>query len=167
MKHYFRTEKGVLKRIFHHIKERKIKHNFSYEEFCNWCYENNFKKKYDCWVKSNYNNKIKPSVDRIDDYGIYDFSNMQLITWNENWRKGIDGKKNISAYKKNFRKGHKQRQYKVIITKDNFKKDYKNVVELKKDFPYLQNSKITECVKGRRPHHFGFTFKKIDEVVAQ
>lgn len=62
---------------------------------------------------------------------------------------------------------YEQRQYEVEIMKDNFKKKYDNVVELKKDFPFLNNSKITECVKGRRPHHFGFTFKKFMGVVSQ
>ena len=37
---------------------------------------------------------MNPSIDRIDDYTEYIFSNMQLITWAENDLKGSNGRKN-------------------------------------------------------------------------
>lgn len=46
------------------------------------------------WEESNYSSNLSPSIDRIDDYGIYSFDNIQLMTWEQNNRKGNHYQKN-------------------------------------------------------------------------
>ena len=76
-KNYNKTQNGVLVKLFHHRKEISEKKGWefklSYDEFSTWCYENNFEKLFNNWVASNYDKNLKPSVDRIDDYGVYEF----------------------------------------------------------------------------------------------
>lgn len=50
---------------------------------------------YNLWqnyVNSGYDNKLRPSVDRLDDSKPYRLNNIQLITWNENRQKGAASK---------------------------------------------------------------------------
>jgi len=57
--------------------------------FANWILENqNFFKLYTRWVASGYLKDCIPSVDRIDDSIGYTKNNIQLITWDENNKKG-------------------------------------------------------------------------------
>ena len=42
------------------------------------------------WVDSNYDRKLAPSIDRIDDYLGYTLDNIELMTWEENRIKGIN-----------------------------------------------------------------------------
>lgn len=51
------------------------------------CYDK-FTKLFDNWVKSNYDNDLCPSIDRIDCCKGYEYSNIQVITWKENNEKG-------------------------------------------------------------------------------
>ncbi len=53
-----------------------------------------FLKLYRMWVKSGYNRKLCPTVDRIDSKTGYHLSNMEWITHSENSRRG-----NLSRYK--------------------------------------------------------------------
>ena len=66
---------------------------FSKEELRIWLYENNLEIMWSTYVTSGYLQGLKPSIDRIDDYGVYSFNNMQLITWKENNIKGVNGQK--------------------------------------------------------------------------
>jgi len=67
--------------------------NFSKIELKIWLYENGLREKWIDYIESGYDKFKKPSIDRIDDYGIYEFSNMQLMTWRENMIKGVNGEK--------------------------------------------------------------------------
>ena len=47
-----------------------------------------FKILYDGWIKSGRDVKLKPSVDRLDDYLGYTMQNIQLVSWETNNLKG-------------------------------------------------------------------------------
>lgn len=58
------------------------------EEWLSWCFsEENYKKfmvLYNNWVQSNFDEKLSPSVDRIDNNKGYKKSNLQWLTKSEN-----------------------------------------------------------------------------------
>ena len=168
---YFKSEIGVLRKLFHHMKERSKKNNwkfeFKFEEFKYWAYNfQSYKEIYDNYVKNNYQPKLKPSINRLNDYGIYEYQNMEIITWNRNWVLGQESEKNKKSYNKTFSKYRKSLQYKVKVSKGDFEKIYNNFNEILEDFLFMIKSKICLCVKGERKHHHNYTFEKV-EVVAQ
>lgn len=63
--------------------------------------KNNFEKFYSDWKSSGYKKFLKPSVDRIDDYGTYTKDNIQLMTFYENWQKAIKDKVEGKTNKQN------------------------------------------------------------------
>jgi len=74
-------------------------------ELADWLFKNGLKEKWEKYLNSGCNKYKKPSIDRVDDYGIYEFSNMQLITWGENMIKGVNGKKHHkNSHNKNLTK---------------------------------------------------------------
>ena len=66
---------------------------FTKDEFLIWLYKNRLEAMWIKYIESGFDKNQRPSVDRIDDYGVYEFSNMQLITWRENNLKGVNGLK--------------------------------------------------------------------------
>jgi hypothetical protein len=83
------SEKGVITQIYgaqkRHTKLRG--HDdvaYTKAELTSWLYENNFKALYDDWVSCGHTKDSKPSVDRLDDFKGYDFSNIKLGTWKQN-----------------------------------------------------------------------------------
>ncbi len=62
---------------------------FSYEALIVWLWANNVEAIYDNFLDSGLDVFKKPSCDRIDDSKGYSFENIQLITWGENFRKGV------------------------------------------------------------------------------
>jgi len=86
---YDHTKKGVIRVIYKTQKanSKRRGHNppeYTKEELKEWLYKHNFKKLYDNWVKSGYQKKMKPSVDRLNDFKGYSFSNIRLVTDAEN-----------------------------------------------------------------------------------
>jgi hypothetical protein len=86
---YDRTEKGVIRVIYKSQKSSSKQRGhklpeYTKDELRDWLYKNGFKKLYDEWVKSGYDKKKKPSVDRIDDFKGYSFENIRLTTWEQN-----------------------------------------------------------------------------------
>lgn len=57
---------------------------YSKDELIEWCIKNEFNGVYNAWVESGYDNNLKPSVDRIDDFKGYSFDNIRLGTWRQN-----------------------------------------------------------------------------------
>ena len=83
------SEIGVLRIIY---KTQK-RHNrlrghgdmpYTKAELSLWIYSNGFKGLYDSWVESGHVSGLKPSVDRVDDFKGYSFSNIRLSTWSDN-----------------------------------------------------------------------------------
>jgi len=84
-----RTEKGVIRVLYKTMKRnQKLRGHgelpFSKKDFRDWLYQNNFEKLYNLWVQSCHNKDDKPSVDRLNDFKGYSFSNMRLVSWRDN-----------------------------------------------------------------------------------
>jgi hypothetical protein len=54
----------------------------------------NFELLYTQLLTSNYIKKLKPSIDRIDDYKPYTFDNIQIMMWGDNKAKGSRDRRN-------------------------------------------------------------------------
>lgn len=101
-KKYEKTKKGFLMRLYRNIKSRisgiqKEKYHLykgkkldiSKEDFYNWALANPvFHSLYEDYVLSNYEQKLAPSIDRIDSSLGYIFTNIEFVTHSENSRRG-------------------------------------------------------------------------------
>ena len=92
---YDRTEKGVIRVIYKTQKSNSKRRNHNPPSYTKnilreWLYENNFKELYDNWVLSGFEKKLKPSVDRINDFKGYSLDNIRLVTFEENRRHQIN-----------------------------------------------------------------------------
>lgn len=87
---YQKTPAGLVSRIYAAQKKASKKRNmaapfYSYQELLKWVQaQPNFKTLYDAWTRSDYKSRLRPSIDRLDDYMPYSFENIRLVTWDEN-----------------------------------------------------------------------------------
>jgi len=102
---YRKTKDGIITSIYGHQVYRSVKKSIFYKptyskkEFSEWVLsQDKFHTLYEEWINSNYATELKPSVDRIDDYVGYVFDNLQILTWEENNKKGLsDRQKKINT----------------------------------------------------------------------
>lgn len=107
-KRYEKTKKGFLMRTYRNMQSRitgiQYKKHHLYmgksiltkEDFYNWALSNNqFKILFEIWEENNYQNRLTPSIDRLDEKLGYIIENIQWITHSENSRKGA-----LSRFKK-------------------------------------------------------------------
>lgn len=102
IKRWRHDEKRIINGKYAGIKRRSsLTNNRSYnasgkdylskEDFIKWFYEENnynqFKKLHSNWIESNFERKITPSVDRINNKLGYIASNIQWLTLSENCKK--------------------------------------------------------------------------------
>ncbi len=87
------SEIGLITVIYNgHIRRTK-KNGYSpvaytRKELIDWCIQSNvFKDLYTVWTLSDYKKDLTPSIDRLDDYLGYSFSNIQIITFKDNREK--------------------------------------------------------------------------------
>lgn len=91
---YRLTKQGVIGTIYNNQKSNSKKRNhpaplYSIDELREWIEDNSiFDELYSNWVDSEYKTNYKPSIDRIDDNKPYLLDNIQLMTWEENKKKG-------------------------------------------------------------------------------
>lgn len=152
-----RTKLGLVYKIYKHQKAKSIKRghalpNYSRDELVDWCFsKKEYHELYNNWVKSEFSPKLVPSIDRLDDGKGYSFSNIQIITWEENdklnhWRErmGINNKRNISVL-----------QYDLD---GNFIEEYYSlkIAEIKTG---VRNGNISNCCSGRYKTAGGFIWK--------
>lgn len=89
-KRFIRSKEGLIKSIYaSQIKSSKRRNHtmpkYSEKELLNWFNKQpNAELLYSNWVKSNFKTDLRPSVDRLDDYLPYSFSNIRLVIWKEN-----------------------------------------------------------------------------------
>ncbi len=97
---YKKSLVGVVNQIYSDMKKRTSNSKYVYwygkpilskVKFKCWINRNLvFKRLYKNWINSNYDNMIKPSIDRIDSAGGYVLGNMQIIENEENRKKARD-----------------------------------------------------------------------------
>jgi len=89
------TESGLLTNLYQKLRIRNKEKGygelpFSLEEFKDWSIkDDNFHRLFKIWCFDDYSKESKPSVDRINPIIGYKFDNMQWLSWNENYYKGI------------------------------------------------------------------------------
>jgi hypothetical protein len=95
-KDYFKTKGGLISMIYSHqrshsISKGRVLPNYSNQELRNWLFgQEKFHEMYDNWVKSGYLKDLKPSIDRKNNNKPYTIDNIQLMTWDENNKKGYN-----------------------------------------------------------------------------
>ena len=107
-KKYEKTPKGFLMRMYRNMKSRitgvqRLKHHLyegktllPREEFYEWALSNeDFKNLFTVYEKSNYEQRLAPSVDRIDSRKGYEIGNMEFVTHSENSRRGSLNKRKV------------------------------------------------------------------------
>ena len=98
---YEKTPKGFLMRLYRNMESRitgiqKLKHHLyagkellSRQDFYDWATSNpDFMPLFQAWEESNYDQRLTPSVDRIDSSKGYTVENMRWLTHSENSRLG-------------------------------------------------------------------------------
>lgn len=106
-KAYRRTPDGLVSEIYRHQKATSKSRghsppDYTLGELKEWVFSRpHFNKLYNNWVESGYSRDLSPSCDRKDDYKLYTFCNIQLVTWQQNrktahynMRNGINNKQN-------------------------------------------------------------------------
>ena len=147
---YRKTKKGVLTNIYNHQKNRNIV-EYSLKEFQEKFIDDKiFKRLYDEWVKHNYNKQYKPTIDRIDCFGTYNFKNIHCLSWADNRYKQRMELKRI-------------RSRKVLMLKDGevvkeFNSQRQAVIETS-----LSQGNLSSCLSGRRKYCGGYEWKYKDE----
>jgi hypothetical protein len=107
---YARTKEGLVSRIYKNQKVNSKKRGYSIPSYTRlelqeWLFsQEKFHHIYNIWKASGFDKLLVPSVDRLDDYMPYSFSNIQLMTFKENFDKhkhdminGVNNKQNKSV----------------------------------------------------------------------
>ena len=156
---YRKTKRGFIQTMYKNQKARSKKkgmHNpeYGFEEIYNWLISKElFHKLFKEWEESGYDKYKAPSIDRIDDYGTYSFSNIQLMTWEENNNKGLENIRNKSNMKN--RKRVKQiKDNKVIEVFD-------SCLEAEKSTG-IYNGNIASVCRGDRNTAGGYKWKYVN-----
>lgn len=69
--------------------------SYSKYELFDWAMsQDKFHELFKQWINSNFDNKLIPSIDRIDCLQSYAIDNIQLMTWDENRKKGYNEMRN-------------------------------------------------------------------------
>jgi len=91
---FYKTKYGLSTRMYAHMRaaSRKRGHpdpDFTLQEYRDWLFSQpNFDHLFNVWVESDYKKNYTPSPDRLDDTTGYSISNIQLVTWDYNRKKG-------------------------------------------------------------------------------
>ena len=97
---YYRTIKGQLTQIYYGQKVRSKENGYpppeyTKDELREWLLgQTIYWDIYVAWIDSGYKSDLKPSIDRLDDYKGYSFSNIRITTWGINDQKGRDDRRN-------------------------------------------------------------------------
>jgi len=123
---YRRTQKGLIITMYtseiQSCKRRNVEPpNYTLKEFRKKLRsDENFLRLFKEWKASGYETDLKPSGDRIDPTKGYTLDNLQIITWKENYDKGVLERSGANNYKA---RGKDEKYYSENVTeRSNFKK---------------------------------------------
>jgi len=91
---YRKTKKGIINQIYNNqkfvSKKRKMEApKYTLKELREFMLkQSEFHTIYKKWEESGYKKELVPSIDRLDDYKGYSFSNIRITTWAINKQKG-------------------------------------------------------------------------------
>ena len=156
VKQYGRTYNGLITRMYCGIKQRSKRYNnnqlgFTKEEFVQWV--SNQQELFDIlwnnWIQSDYDTKLKPSINRLNDYKSYTFDNMELTTWEDNFNKGTKCIKTFNAHSCVSRNNGKMACKSVIQfdVNDDYLNKFSSITEAAKIL-HLHKESISACFKG-------------------
>ena len=150
---YRHMPKGMLTNLFQKLSSRNELKGygrlpFTLGDFQTWAMNNSdFLRLFNLWVADDYSKKSKPSVDRINPYRGYEFSNMQWLSWNENYLKGIA---EVSEKK------HKP----ILMLKNGVEiGKFKSVKDAQYFLGLKSNGDITLVLQGKRNTVKGYAFR--------
>lgn len=154
---YRRTKGGLIRNLYSHLKERSDKRNwvvkFSSDDFYKWCYDQElFHDLFNNWHLNGYPKDLKPSVDRVDCLQAYVFTNMQLVTFIYNRRKGE--KEKLILWGKPIK----------MICPNGEMIDFTSTKECSEKTG-LKRSNISAVLTGTRKHHKGFRFIFLNQTI--
>ena len=148
---YRKTPRGVLTNIYQHQKARSKKYgykiDYTLEELHKMFLEDRiFLKIHGEWAKKGFKYYDKPSIDRIDPNLGYLKSNIRVMTWEQNRRKG-----DIEVARK---------KWKPVIMCDMSGKRLCSFESIKRAAinMNLNQGLISEVVRGKRNHTGGYKF---------
>ena len=99
-KKYHRTKDGLVTTIYGgQVNRSKNKEypppTYTKQELREWLYsQKKFHELYDNWKDSGYDTMLSPSCDRTDDYKGYSLDRLQIMTWQDNFDKGQNDRRN-------------------------------------------------------------------------
>lgn len=150
---YKRTKKGLITKIYGNQRSnsRKRGHvlpNYTATQLYEWAItQESFRTLYITWVGSNYSTNLVPSCDRIRDDLPYTLSNLILMAWEDNDKKGHETSKQSD-------------QCKAIIGTNIKTKKVLHFASInaasRKGF---HSSHISYCCKGKSKTHKGYTWQ--------
>jgi len=156
-KERYRTKGGLITQIYSSQKKGSLKRGHKFptytkQELKDWLYtQKEFHELFDNWKAYNYEKKLVPSCDRIDDYKGYSLDNIQLMTWKDNSNKGCSDRKN----------GINNKGSKAVIKCDiegNFIKEYYSAMNAERE-TNTDHSSISKCCLGNARSAGGFKWK--------
>lgn len=149
-----RSKQGVIYTIYNsQIQSSRNKGfrsvEYSRDELKEWILsQTKFHELYSEWVQGGYKKRLKPSIDRKNDYIHYCFSNIQLMTWGDNDNKGNNDIKNGQ--------NNKISKQVIQLSKDGkFINTYHSTAEAQRA-TRVQQSHISDVCNGQRNHAGGF-----------
>lgn len=150
LKRWSLTPKGVLTYAYQHQKGACKQRNhplpsYTLQELHNrYLQDPVFIRLYEQWEKSGYKKHLKPSLDRIDPTKSYTFENIQLMTWEEN-----------------FRKSKREFQYTEVLMCDMDGNELRRFKSMQDAANALGASpgNISACCSGKRNHTKGYRWR--------
>jgi hypothetical protein len=99
LKEYHHTKLGLIKAIYGSqvASSKKRNHNppnYTSLELKEWMFSKSiFHELFNAWINSGYIKSLTPSCDRLENNKGYSFSNLQIVTWDENNKNGYNSRK--------------------------------------------------------------------------
>jgi len=108
-KEYWRTPKGRISYIYNSQKRASkdrghLPPDYTMNDLYLWALGKGLEQLVTSWKASGYKKNLAPSIDRLDDSKGYSFSNIQLVTWDQNNCKAYADRKSCKRITRQNRK---------------------------------------------------------------